>query len=344
MVEKRFRRDASDIPVDRSRSGRKDQARTVFFQNVFCPDCTSPKLDWVPPSPRLRRGGQAGNQPAFAKAAARQGRAIIAARISACIQFRRDKADSGIGERTRLACSQRRPRRWHWRDGDGHDYPSHPKCSTRGASNHTRGACAPQFPPSAIIKCPPLSATARRAGWVGCNFALNQIPVEARIAVVTEKAIVPATEVRERFKRVKPLKDISVTQRGWTLDVLNAVRRLGKKEFTTSDAYAFAREMEKLHPDNRHVKDKIRQQLQVLRDMGFLHHIERGIWRLPYDRKRTSAHFKANCKSHRRKQRSASQLGDAGQGLASPIPNHSEKRPIFQSKTEKTEIRTPATS
>jgi type II restriction enzyme len=37
------------------------------------------------------------------------------------------------------------------------------------------------FPPSAIIKRPALSATARRAGWVGCNFALDRIPVDARI-------------------------------------------------------------------------------------------------------------------------------------------------------------------
>jgi type II restriction enzyme len=36
--------------------------------------------------------------------------------------------------------------------------------------------------------------------------------------------------------------------------------------------------MEELHPDNRHVKDKIRQQLQVLRDRGFLEQAERGVW------------------------------------------------------------------
>jgi len=46
-----------------------------------------------------------------------------------------------------------------------------------------------------------------------------------------------------------------------------------------------------LHPDDQHVKDKIRQQLQVFpssprfdatsRDLGFLRHIERGVWRLP---------------------------------------------------------------
>jgi len=163
---------------------------------------------------------------------------------------------------------------------------------------------------------------------VGCNFDLSRIPADARIWLVTTitsqgRARSPSEPRRGRDnppdqptnnntpgaeggkkKRVKPLKDISVTQRGWTLDVLNIVRRLvdsrrrgdesgdvtGKGtrlltsaptgEFTTADAYAFTRELEKLHPDNRHVRDKIRQQLQVLRDLGLLLHIGRGEWRL----------------------------------------------------------------
>jgi type II restriction enzyme len=137
------------------------------------------------------------------------------------------------------------------------------------------------FPASAIIKRKPLSPTARRAGWVGCNIALHQIPADARIPVVKETVVISAVVVRERFRRVKPLAEIKVEQRGWTLDVLNAIRRLGKTEFTTNDSYSFARELEGLHPDNRHVKDKIRQQLQVLRDLGLLLHLERGLWRLP---------------------------------------------------------------
>ena len=52
-------------------------------------------------------------------------------------------------------------------------------------------------------------------------------------------------------------------------------------EFTTADAYIFEQELELLHPDNRNIKAKIRQQLQVLRDAGLLLHIERGVWRLP---------------------------------------------------------------
>jgi type II restriction enzyme len=87
--------------------------------------------------------------------------------------------------------------------------------------------------------------------------------------------------VRAQFRRVKPLKEISVAQRGWTLDVLNAIRRLGKTDFTTADAYAFERELAELHPDNEHVKEKIRQQLQELRDRNLLLHIGRNRWRLP---------------------------------------------------------------
>ena len=76
--------------------------------------------------------------------------------------------------------------------------------------------------------------------------------------------IIPPEELRERFKRVKPLKEIGVKERGWTLDVLNGIRRLGKVEFTNGDVYTLAEHLERLHPDNRHVRDKIRQQLQVL--------------------------------------------------------------------------------
>jgi type II restriction enzyme len=43
------------------------------------------------------------------------------------------------------------------------------------------------------------------------------------------------------------------------------------------DIYAFTRELEQLHPGNRHVRDKIRQQLQVLRDLGLLLHVGPGL-------------------------------------------------------------------
>jgi type II restriction enzyme len=40
------------------------------------------------------------------------------------------------------------------------------------------------------------------------------------------------------------------------------------------------RSLAQLHPANRHVRDKIRQQLQVLRDLGLLEFVGRGKYRL----------------------------------------------------------------
>ena len=138
------------------------------------------------------------------------------------------------------------------------------------------------FPPSAIIKRKPLSLTARRAGWVGCNFALNRIPGSARIPVVNEGTVSPPSQVREQYRLVqKQVEGLTIKQRGWRLDVLRVIQSLGKTEFATTDAYIFERELEQLHPDNRNIKAKIRQQLQELRDRNLLLHIGRNCWRLP---------------------------------------------------------------
>lgn len=136
------------------------------------------------------------------------------------------------------------------------------------------------FSLSALEPRRPLAPTARRAGWVGCNIVLRNIPADAKIPVVSDGVPAPAEKVRESFQRIKPLKEIGTKERGWTLDVLRVVRSLGKDEFSNSDVYEFAPQLERLHPNNRHVKDKVRQQLQVLRDKGLLVQVERGTWAL----------------------------------------------------------------
>jgi hypothetical protein len=56
---------------------------------------------------------------------------------------------------------------------------------------------------------------------------------------------------------------------------LNCITAPVKSEFTAADAYVFTRELEQLHPDNKNVRPKIRQQLQVLRNAGLLLHVVR---------------------------------------------------------------------
>jgi type II restriction enzyme len=136
------------------------------------------------------------------------------------------------------------------------------------------------FALSVVERRKPLAPTARRAGWVGCNILLDKIPVHARIAVVSAGVPHTSREVRHSYNRLRPLQKLQVEKRGWTLDVLQVVQSLGKLEFTLADVYAHADALAKLHPNNAHVRDKIRQQLQILRDLGLLEFLGDGRYRL----------------------------------------------------------------
>lgn len=58
------------------------------------------------------------------------------------------------------------------------------------------------------------------------------------------------------------------------------VQSLKKKEFLLSEVYAHAERLARLHPKNEHIRPKIRQQLQVLRDLGLLDFLGDGSYRL----------------------------------------------------------------
>lgn len=132
------------------------------------------------------------------------------------------------------------------------------------------------FSESAIQKRKPLGPSARRAGWVGCNILLNQIAPEGKIRLVSSSVLANPAQVRAQYQRIKPLAELKPATRGWTLNVLKFVHRIGRKEFSLTDVYVFENELADLYPNNRHVRPKIRQQLQVLRDMGFLRFLGNG--------------------------------------------------------------------
>ncbi len=139
----------------------------------------------------------------------------------------------------------------------------------------------PKFclPKSAIEARTPLGLNAKRAGWVGCNILIGMVPPEGRINVINSGFVSPKEKVREQFRLVQPLSNLSTKTRGWTLDVLTVLRSIKKPEFTLDNAYLFEGALSKRHPENYHVRDKIRQQLQILRDLGYLEFVQRGFYR-----------------------------------------------------------------
>ncbi len=131
-----------------------------------------------------------------------------------------------------------------------------------------------------ILKRQPLSSTAERHEWVGCDILLNAVPLSARIPVILDGVPISPRGVRQEFRRLRPLHGVKSKARGWTLDVLMIVDSLGKSEFSLDEVYAHEAELRDLHLLNRHVRPKIRQQLQRLRDLGLLEFLGHGRYHL----------------------------------------------------------------
>lgn len=136
------------------------------------------------------------------------------------------------------------------------------------------------FSLSCVEKRNALSPTARRAGYVGCYFVLDRIPADARIPIVQDGQPISTSKVRKTYEKLRPLEKLNVQKRGWTLDVLQIVKGLNRKEFSLREVYDQEEELAKLHPNNTHIRDKIRQQLQVLRDLGLLRFLGGGDYQL----------------------------------------------------------------
>jgi len=136
------------------------------------------------------------------------------------------------------------------------------------------------FTPELIEKRKPLAQTARRAGWVGCNILIGRVPHSGRIQIVRDNEPMSREEVVAKWRKTAFLREATTGARGWLVETMAQIEALGRAEFTIDDAYGFAPALSALYPENRHVREKIRQQLQVLRDRGWLEFVGRGRYRL----------------------------------------------------------------
>ncbi len=135
------------------------------------------------------------------------------------------------------------------------------------------------FQPSAIEKRKPLALTAKRAGWTGCLILLDQIPDIGKIKLVENGKFVQREAVKTAWDKTRFLAEQkNIQTRGWTLDILSCVEKLNTN-FSLNEMYEFEAQLSAKHPENKHIKDKIRQQLQVLRDKGFIEFVKPGSYK-----------------------------------------------------------------
>ena len=132
------------------------------------------------------------------------------------------------------------------------------------------------FTSDIIVKRKPLSDTARRAGWIGCNIDISNIAEAGKVFLIKDAKQVNKEVVKESFNKTFFLRGKSIDSKGWILDIMKCVDSIAKRTFSLDDIYKFENDLKLKHPENNFIKDKIRQQLQVLRDKGIIEFTGKG--------------------------------------------------------------------
>jgi type II restriction enzyme len=140
------------------------------------------------------------------------------------------------------------------------------------------------FVPEMISARRPLPPSARRAGWIGCNILLNTIPDSGRIYMVRDCDVLPAKYVFEKLNRSQFLADSkNLDSKRWLLSVMKCIDSLQRQSFNIQDIYQFEDELHEIYPENNNIRAKIRQQLQFLRDKGYIDFLGNGSYKLLSD-------------------------------------------------------------
>ena len=104
------------------------------------------------------------------------------------------------------------------------------------------------FVPSIIEKRPPLKETARRAGWIGCNIEIGNIPDSGKIFIIRNSKQEDKAKVIDLYQRTLSLRTTKIDSRGWLLDVLRCIERIPNSDFCLNDVYAYTEELQEKHP------------------------------------------------------------------------------------------------
>ncbi len=110
---------------------------------------------------------------------------------------------------------------------------------------------------------------------------LAKVPKEKRIKFEkSEKDLFPVVSYEPEDDLYDGgIETIINTLSSWRLDTFNVVSRIPTNIFKIEQVYDYQQQLQELHPENRHIKAKIRQQLQELRDLGLIEFLGKGVYR-----------------------------------------------------------------
>lgn len=122
----------------------------------------------------------------------------------------------------------------------------------------------------------PLSEWARRAWRTGCNILFSKLPETGKIYIVKDGIFENKKNVLETRQKWLFLEEENQKNKWRIIDTMNCIDKIHDTVFYLDQIYAFENQLKVKYPNNNFIKDKLRQQLQILRDKGVIEFLGQG--------------------------------------------------------------------
>jgi len=110
---------------------------------------------------------------------------------------------------------------------------------------------------------------------------MDRIPESGKVYYIKNGIIEKRNTILKNWKKVLFLKEEKSSEsKGWILDTMNCIDMIKKEEFSLNDMYMFEDILKEKYPNNNFIKEKLRQQLQLLRDKNYLEFLGRGRYKI----------------------------------------------------------------
>lgn len=117
-----------------------------------------------------------------------------------------------------------------------------------------------------------------RPNYLMCDMDISSLPEGGKILLIDRSCVIEPEKVMEQWQSHLFLRKQQSKSKGWLLAIMKCIDQL-PEQFNLEQIYAFERQLSQQFPENRHIKDKIRQQLQILRNQGLIEFSARGKYR-----------------------------------------------------------------
>lgn len=117
-----------------------------------------------------------------------------------------------------------------------------------------------------------------RPHYIMCSINLAPLPESGKIFLIDKSQIIQPEIVLKQWQSNLFLRYEKSKHKGWLLAVMKCIDKL-PENFALSQLYEFENQLAIQFPENNHIKDKIRQQLQILRDRNIIEFTGRGHYR-----------------------------------------------------------------